>query len=195
MSFRFKIIFLGAIGALVIIGLVLGVVFRTKKTPAFEKVSDPSAIIPAIAPAAVFDGSQPAAIKKTLTAAEVSAAAKESAIKNQAKNFVERFGSYSAAADFSNFEEIKPLATASLAAWLADYKKQLLAKQTLDFLGITTKAISQKIISSDSNNALVMVSTQREEKTHSGSVVSYRDMLVKLVWQNNQWLIDGAYWQ
>lgn len=193
MTFRAKIIFFGLIGLLVIVGLVLAIVFRPKKAPLAEEaavsvVNAPGAPLPPLTIPS-------AEVRKPLTAAELSAAQKELAIKNQTKLFVERFGSYSPAANFANFDELKPIVTKAVANWLEQYKKQLTEKQEADFLGVTTKVISQKIISSDAAKASVLASVQREELFGSGPKVSYKDMRVELVWQNNEWLVDGAYWQ
>lgn len=195
MSFRSKIIFFGLIGLLVIVGLILAIVFRSKKMPTTEEQTPgrlnglPAGILasPTVPSAEVK--------KPPLSPAELSAAQKELALKNQAKLFTERFGSYSPAANFANFDELKSIVTPSVAIWLEQYKKQLLAKQAPEFLGVTTVVVSQKIISSADKQASVMVSTQQEEMLASGTKISYRDMLLKLVWQDNRWLVDGAYWQ
>ncbi len=156
--------------------------------------ADPSAALPAEISAS--PGAQPVEGKKpSLSPADLAVAQKELALKNQAKLFTERFGSYSPAANFANFDELKGIVTPAVAAWLEQYKKQLLAKQAAEFLGVTTVAVSQKIISSTDQQASVMVSTQQEESLSSGTNISYRDMLLKLVWQENRWLVDGAYWQ
>ncbi|KKS13393.1 MAG: hypothetical protein UU69_C0006G0001, partial [Candidatus Magasanikbacteria bacterium GW2011_GWA2_41_55] len=119
----------------------------------------------------------------------------DTAIKNTAINFAERFGSYSVAANFSNFEELKPFSTPTVVQWLDQYKTQLLAKQGADFVGITTKVVSTKIISSSEAVASVLISTQQSETYKTEQKTTYKDMLVKLVWQNSKWLVDGAYWQ
>lgn len=195
MSFRTKFIFFAVISFLVVAGIILAIALRPKKSKITE---EPSAASPAagqvVSPALP---SIPSAgeTKKTLTAAELSAAQKEVAIKNTAKIFVERLGSYSPGANFANLDELKGLVTASVATWLEQYKKQLPSRESAGFLGVTTRVISQKLISSDATHASVLASTQREEIIGNSPNLYYKDMLVKLVWQNNQWLVDGAYWQ
>lgn len=199
MSYRTKIIFFGGIGVLIVVGLILALVFRQKPTPMMEVDTQPAAVVSgsdALPPiAAGGNVSAPVEVKNAPTKAEVNAAAKVAAIKNTAINFVERFGSYSVAANFANFEELKPFSTATVAQWLDQYKLQLIAKQSADFVGVTTKVVSAKIISSNDAVASVLAFTQRLEIYASGPQTAYKDMLVKLVWQNNQWLVDGAYWQ
>ncbi|MEK7189996.1 MAG: hypothetical protein AAB666_03395 [Patescibacteria group bacterium] len=197
MSYRTKIIFFGGIGVLIIIGLIFALVFRQKPAAPVEEAAQPAAVVSPEGASNVAGGnvSVPVEVKKMPSKAEITAVAKEIAIKNSAINFAERFGSYSVAANFSNFEELKPLATPTVAQWFDQYKAQLTAKQGANFVGVTTKAISTKIVSSSETVASVLVSTQRLETYTSGPKTTYKDMLVKLVWQNNQWLVDGAYWQ
>lgn len=197
MSYRVKIIFFGGIGVLIIVGLILALVFRQKPKPVTEEAAPPATVVLPDGTSNVAGGNVlvPVEVKKMPSKAEVTTAAKEIAIKNSAINFVERFGSYSAAANFANFEELKPFSTATVAQWLEQYKTQLLAKQGADFVGVTTKAVSTKIISSSETVASVLVSTQRSGTYKTEQKTEYKDMLVKLVWQNNQWLADGAYWQ
>lgn len=197
MSYRTKIIFFGGIGVLIIVGLILALVFRQKPTPMTKEAAQLAVVVSPSGASNVVGGnvSAPVEVKKMPSKDEVTQVAKEVAIKNTAINFTERFGSYSAAANFANFEELKPFSTPMVAQWLDQYKAQLLAKQGADFVGVTTKAVSTKIISSSETVASVLVSTQRLETNKTEQKTTYKDMLVKLVWQNNQWLVDGAYWQ
>lgn len=179
------------------IGLILALVFRQKPTPVVEEATKLAAVVSPEGTSNVAGGnvSAPVEVKKMPSKAEVTQVAKEIAIKNTAINFVERFGSYSVAANFANFDELKPFSTLTVVQWLDQYKIQLTAKQSADFVGVTTKVVSAKIISSSETSASVLTSTQRSETYKTEQKTTYKDMLVKLVWQNNQWLVDGAYWQ
>lgn len=195
MSFRTKFIFFAVISFLVVAGIILAIALRPKKSKITEEPSAPAPATGQITSPVLPSMPSAGEAKKTITAAELSAAQKELAIKNTAKLFVERFGSYSPGADFANFDEIKPIVTLSVADWLEQYKTQLPTKQPVGFLGVTTRVVSEKIISSDETHASVMASTQREEIIGNSPNLYYKDMLVKLVWQDEQWLVDGAYWQ
>ncbi|HBX15701.1 MAG TPA: hypothetical protein DEF57_00125 [Candidatus Magasanikbacteria bacterium] len=196
MSYRTKIFFFGGIGLLIIIGLVLALGFKQKPVPVIEGVVQPVAVTsPESVSNVAGNVPVPVEVKKMPSKAEVTQAAKDTAIKNTAINFAERFGSYSVAANFSNFEELKPFSTPTVVQWLDQYKTQLLAKQGADFVGITTKVVSTKIISSSEAVASVLISTQQSETYKTEQKTTYKDMLVKLVWQNSKWLVDGAYWQ
>src|SRR3989339_72011 len=126
-----------------------------------------------------------------LTQEEVKVANNELAIKNVAKNFVERFGSYSMEANFSNFAEIQDLVTPTVAAWLKIYPEDLKKKNPLGFESVTTLALSQKIENLQKNKASVIVSTQRQQRINGVDSLSYNDMKLNLVLSKGVWLVDG----
>ncbi|HBW74339.1 MAG: hypothetical protein UX10_C0018G0016 [Candidatus Magasanikbacteria bacterium GW2011_GWA2_45_39] len=111
------------------------------------------------------------------------------------REFVERFGSFSPDSDMVNFDEVKPLATASFIAWMEGYKKQALAGLPTDVKGITTRFVSLKTLAGDDAHQSLEAATQREENTGSAKRVYYQRMLVKLVLEDSAWKVDGAYWQ
>lgn len=130
-----------------------------------------------------------------LSQEEVKVVNNELAIKNVAKNFVERFGSYSMEANFSNFEEIQDLVTPTVASWLKTYPEDLKKKNPSGFESVTTLALSQKIENLQSDKATVVVSTQREQRINGVDSLSYNDMKLDLVLSNGSWLVNGAFWQ
>ncbi len=193
MTFRGKIFLFISIFLLFVIGLVLAITFRSSKqtttnnTPVNQPVATQNTVAPIVVPQLPPT--------RQLTKTEITAANKEALIQVTVKNFVERFGSYSPEANFSNFAEIKSMITNPVADWLKTYPDYLKKQQASDFLGITTRVLSQKITSSSDTAAVVVASTQRAEMRSSGNQVTYKDMQVKLVWSNGAWLVDGAYWQ
>lgn len=193
MSFRTKILIITALIVLVVvIGIILAVAYwpgqKTAETP-------PAGGAPATTTIPNIPGGGVIQAPKPLTQAEMSEAEREIMIKNQTKNFVERFGSYSQEANFSNFVELLPVVTSNVASWLKIYPQQLKEKNGADFIGVTTKVVTQKILSVSPTSASVMASAQREETRTNGTTRVYKDIKVNLVFANNEWLIDGAYWQ
>lgn len=193
MTFRAKIFLYGSIFLLFLIGLILALIMRSPKTTDINTTNtEPTATtqstpLPIVTPA-------PVSIK-SITPAEVKTANQETSIQTRAKNFVERFGSYSAEANFSNFAEIKPWATSETAQWLDEYPNQLKQQQGSDFVGVTTRVLSQKTINSTESTASVLASTQRVETRTGGSQIIYRDIIVKMVLADGVWLVDGVFWQ
>jgi len=191
MSFRAKMIFV-ALGIVALIAAILWVLFFRTKAPVAEAPVVPQATPPA--------PSTPPATPKlngvpVTTPAQMNQYKNQESLKVAAKNFVERFGSYSVAVNFVNFDELREAVTDTTWDWLKSYRLDLAKKNGPDFVGVTTRVLSLKIISQSDKQASVLASTQREETRVSGSAVTYKEMLVKMVLVNKQWLVDGAYWQ
>jgi hypothetical protein len=115
--------------------------------------------------------------------------------------FAERFGSYSNQGNFANLDDLSIFMTEAMKKWIATYKKDLIA-QYPDFntyYAIETKAISKQIKSIDekAGTSEVVVKTQRQEfkVDLNNPRVYYQDILLKLVRADNQWKVNGAYWQ
>lgn len=195
MTLRTKIFFFGGIILIFIIGLILALVYRNRlplpeNTPVNQAVNAPAGgDLPGGGATTVV------VPEKKVTLEEVKAVSAELLVKNVAKNFVERFGSYSQEAEFSNFKEIADLVTPTVAAWLEKYPADLLKKLPGGFEGVSTRVVSQNIESLDGEKAVLMVSTQREERVNGATRVYYQDMKVNLVLRDGVWLVDGAYWQ
>ena len=130
-----------------------------------------------------------------MTPVQLNVAAREVAIKNRARDFVERFGSYSKDANYANLAELQPMITAPVAKWLEQYPRTLKEKEPAGFIGVSTFVIIQNITKSDATSAEVMVSAQREETTTAGVNRYYKDILVKMVLVGDMWKVSGAYWQ
>jgi hypothetical protein len=115
--------------------------------------------------------------------------------------FAERFGTFSNEGGFRNFEELKTLMTSLMANWVQNsYVPELVKKYpAVSYYGIETKALSSdfKSLNEDQGKAQVLVKTQRIE--FKGSPTSprifYQDIILNLVKSDNQWKVDGAYWQ
>lgn len=190
-TFRAKIFTVVSLVLVLIIGLVVWALTRPKiAAPVVEtSVVKQQANLPATSVSSVVPEVKPA------TAEELSALEREVMLKNQARNFVEKFGSWSVLANFSNFDELKSEVTEKVAKWLDGYKAQILAEQGKDFVGVTTQAVTQQVLKNSADSAQVLVSAQREETYASGNKRYIRDMIVELVWVGGKWVVSGAYWQ
>lgn len=194
MSFRAKII-IGIVAVVVILGGIIGfLIWRSYKAKQVT-APPPAGQLPAAPTPSATSGIPTAPAPKLMTPAQLNAAAREVAIKNRARDFVERFGSYSKEANYANLAELQPMITAPVAKWLEQYPRALKEKEPAGFIGVSTFVITQKITKSDASSAEVMVSAQREETTTNGVNRYYKDILVKLVLVGDVWKIDGAYWQ
>lgn len=194
MTFRTKIL-IGLIAAIVILGGIIGfLVWRSYKNKQVA-TPPPTGQLPVVPAPSATSGIPTAPAPKLMTTAQLNAAAREVAIKNRARDFVERFGSYSKDANYANLAELQPMITAPVAKWLEQYPQTLKGKEPAGFIGVSTFVVIQKILSSSETRAEVMVSAQREETTAAGVSRYYKDILVRMVFVNDMWKVDGAYWQ
>jgi len=118
-----------------------------------------------------------------------------------ASSFTERFGSYSNQSNFKNFDELTVFMTDNMKTW-ATSSKEKLQKQYPDlnkYYALETKAISTQVNNLDdkTGKSEIMVKTQRQEfnNTISNPRIFYQELLLKLIKVNDEWKVDGAYWQ
>jgi len=118
-----------------------------------------------------------------------------------ASSFVERFGSYSNQSNYKNFDELDVFMTASMQNWITRYKEELKAQNPdiNTYYALETKAISTQINSLDekAGKGEILVKTQRQEfnNTINNPRIFYQNILLNLVKVDQQWKINGAYWQ
>lgn len=122
----------------------------------------------------------------------------EATIKTVSLNFSERFGSYSNQSALENFSDLELMTTPALRNYLLTLKNQIDSENDAYYHGISTKAIKVEILNITENAAETMVSNQRVETNESQNIankVTYQDLKLKLIKNNGQWLVDGAWWQ
>lgn len=120
----------------------------------------------------------------------------ELAAAQVARNFAERFGTYSSDLPGENIKQLLGQCTSKMARYLDTMEIDYQAKE---FKGITTKSISNKITDMADNQAEILVQTQRQESKKINDQLSvetlYQDIKINLVKSDKQWLVDSAYWQ
>ena len=121
---------------------------------------------------------------------------KKTNIANLAASFSERFGSYSNQSDYANVEDLKLLMTPKMRSWADKYVAEGRSKMKKGepYFGVTTKALSTKIISESDDKAEVLVSTQRTEKRDEEENVYYQKITLKLIKEGGMWKVDSAEW-
>jgi len=122
-----------------------------------------------------------------LTPAEIS-------VTIVARDFAERFASFSADSGFTNLEEVKLLSTASLDMRLNDMIEEI--GESNEFYGISSKALKTDIqyLDEDTGNSRVVVTLQRQETNHEVNDVIYQDLNLLLVKSGNNWLVNDFKW-
>lgn len=122
-------------------------------------------------------------------------------LKKMAMSFAERFGSYSNHSDFSNILDLKIFMTDGMQKWADSYveSSRMSKGDTSVFQGVITKAIMSevKVYELENGKAQILVKTQKtsSDDNVSESVVSYEDILITFVKENEEWKVNEARWQ
>ena len=126
----------------------------------------------------------------------------EEELRQIARSFAERFGSYSNQSDFSNINDLRMFMSQKMKNWAESFVREQREKKTNNdiYYGITTKSVSEKVQKYDKNSgqAEIMVQTRRRESTgtrNNSSNVYNQEILFKFIKEKGAWKVDSAYWQ
>ena len=125
----------------------------------------------------------------------VSATNEEAPASVIARNFVERFGSFSTEVDFVNVDDVLPLVTPGLAVRLEESTRN--SNSDSAFYGFATKFMGFVESQEADTTASDTITTQREESFDSpaNTSVRYQDIIVDLVKDGTVWLVNDYSWQ
>lgn len=119
------------------------------------------------------------------------------ALRVAARDFAERYGSYSSDGNSANLEALLPVMSDSFRSQTETVIAKNRALPPGGFVGVTTRALSARpsgTISADAP-ARVIVSTQRTENSGGKITVSYRDLELTFRYIQGVWKADGAVWR
>ncbi len=126
---------------------------------------------------------------KPLTSVEIE----QNGVKQLAKVFVERYGTYSTDNEFQNIIESEPLVTKAL--W-SKISTGINAKNSQsEFLGLTTKVASVQLSSWTDAKAVLDLKTMRNQDKNGVESTRYQDVTVEMVKENNVWLANSIAWK
>lgn len=123
-----------------------------------------------------------------------------SAIVTTAERFSERFGTYTNQDNFQNFQNLKIYATPNMQSWMDGFvqtaQKQF-KDQNVAFYGVTTKALTSKVLSARPDSIQVLVNTERQEITDQSETpkISYQNIIVEMKRVDNDWKVNFAQFQ
>ncbi|MBI5037334.1 MAG: hypothetical protein HZC01_01315 [Candidatus Kerfeldbacteria bacterium] len=115
-----------------------------------------------------------------------------------AQFFTERYGSYTSESEFVNITNLKPYMTARMQQSADDFVRRQSSQATSGaFTEVVTKVLSTSITAQDSGNATIRLSTQRIETgdTTESQDIYYQDIILRLAYEGEGWLVDTASWQ
>jgi hypothetical protein len=117
------------------------------------------------------------------------------AIKFVARNFAERFGSWSNQNDASNLVAAKAYATTSYAAYLdKQIQKTKATPVAAEYSGTITKALVFTFLKQTAALASIQVTTQQEVTTGSTTITQTKNLLIELVKVGEDWKVNAAVW-
>ncbi len=118
----------------------------------------------------------------------------EFTIENLARNFTDRYGSWSTDNQGQNLQELFNISTNSMR----DYLQSIDLQYNTGFYGATTKTLSADITDLDeaAGEAIVLVQAQRiETKSDLSQNTYYQKAELELVKSGDRWLVNSIYWQ
>lgn len=159
-------------------------------------VTDPSELTP------LPTTTNPAVVDNTIIVEETPVERTEAQQRAEAERltrmFVERFGSYSNFSDFANITSLEPFMTESMKTYAAGVKNESQNSQTGGgYYGVTSQIISLTVASfTVSGSATVNFVVQQETQNGLQSQIQtqYRDGRLELVYRENQWLVNGIFY-
>ena len=176
------------IAAIVIILLLLLIVlfFLLRKPKAPETPVDPGSV-----PAAeVRDDTATTPALPPVTPAPANA-------QTVARNFAERFGTYSTDVAFTNIEEVRELATPEYHAVLQSQVYEL--PEGTEYQGRTTRAIStEQTGGTEASGAMTFTVTVQHELTtadRANPTLQYQTAVVSVEQRGTAWLVSNFAWQ
>ncbi|MCX7779167.1 MAG: hypothetical protein N2259_02935 [Patescibacteria group bacterium] len=117
-------------------------------------------------------------------------------LKLKARNFVERYGSFSTDVNFQNLKDLKNEMSVRLWQETENYIRQKERETIKEFYGITTKVLNVEEKSFSENQAEYLISTQREEvKDNQPARVFYQTLELKIIKEGEEWKVDRVVWQ
>lgn len=154
---------------------------------------DPSTLTPLPADNIQSDTTLPVLEQPVATSESIQRAEAERLVRT----FVETYGSYSNFSEFSNITSLEPFMTASMKAYARSQIQQQGQPSVTQYTGVTSQLISLTIASFElSNRATLNFVVQQETQRGLTAPIetAYRDGRVDLVYQDNQWLVNGIFY-
>lgn len=113
-------------------------------------------------------------------------------VRDRARIFVERFGSYSNQNDNTHLDDAASLATPRMREWIMN---QRITESSGEYQGVITKVLASRIGTLSDNSATVFFDVQEERERSGQSSIAYRSGEVRLSKEDGEWWIEGLYWK
>jgi len=117
----------------------------------------------------------------------------QAGVKQLARTFTERYGTYSTQNDSQNIKEVETLCTRALWSKISARIGASAAGQA--FVGVTTRVITADLTDWKGNEAVIDLRTMRTEEKSGVVTNKYQNAEAKLVKSGENWLVDQFVWK
>ncbi|MEK7680965.1 MAG: hypothetical protein AAB348_02895 [Patescibacteria group bacterium] len=117
----------------------------------------------------------------------------QNGVKQLAKIFVERYGTYSTENNYQNIKDLEGLSTDAL--WKSINSIISKTRTSTEFMGVTTRVITTELSKWEKNSAVVALKALRAEEKQAGALNKYLDYTVSLIKNGQDWLVDKISWK
>ncbi len=117
-------------------------------------------------------------------------------LESVARNFTERYGSWSNHNQNNNFKSAEIYMTKNMVLVLNNFitNNDKLNDDSV-YYGIETKVLNVQVLESTADFADVKVNTQRKQVLDEQESVFYQALILDLITENETWLVDDAEWE
>lgn len=184
-------------GVLLIVVIIVSVMLGGKDTPPSEEVvsPEPTTIPDTVAvPTDTIDDVAAPVIQVPIVAVPTPVTAEEKQalyVRQVARDFTERFLSFSNKNDNKHLADIESLVTVTMWDWAKNQK----ADASQELLSQTTKVVSTKVTSMEAEKASVQIGAQQSIQTSAETKTVYKRGRIELVQINGAWKVDGLFWE
>jgi len=184
----------------IIVFLVIILVFAIWGFLAWRKsrlANEQAGLVPGPEPESLLNGAAP--VDNNLPPVFLSPAtnSSEQSLLTVARNFAERYGSFSSDNKTANLKEVEMFATAKEIQALRDEAKDISSLPSQSFFGVSSKTVKINLleVNEAQGEAKITVSLQRQEtRTGKEDYVYYQDLNLFLIKSGADWLVDAAEW-
>ncbi|MCD4704482.1 hypothetical protein K8R66_00195 [bacterium] len=119
----------------------------------------------------------------------------EFVIKMVARNFIERYATWSIDNKMEGIEAIKNISTDTIFKAVYNERQAYQVNAESKFYGITSRVLDFKILDLEDAKVKVALSIQQEEKKIDNTKINYQDLELELVKNNDEWLVSSIFWK
>jgi len=193
LTLRARLFAIISIVVLLVLAVVIGLLWYGKRSQAPAGGEVPTTgVAPAAGGQNVTGGAVPGAITGVPVQPITTEAMEKNAVKQLAKIFIERYGSFSTDSGYQNIVELEGLLTAKLWASLS---AKIGTPVAGGFVGVTTRAVAATLTDwKKDQSAVVNIQVAQTEERNGVAGVFHKNVDVKFLKVKGQWLVDAFVW-